>query len=800
MNYFKFAWRRLMFDKRTSFINLFGLTVGLVGFLLIVQYVWYEKSYDQFHTNKERIYRVGLEVYRDNKLNIRSAINYPGVGTALKADIPEVDKFLRMVREESMVQIGTERFREDQLFFADSSFFQIFSVPLVQGDAATVLKEPNSIVISSSIAQKYFGTSDCIGKTVNCNNHFINRDFIVTGVFKDLPQNTHLLANILVSFSTYNSNRPGFIQPFQWRDFYNYVLLRENADASSFIKKITATDFVNDHDKSFAQRNMKHALIPQQLTGIYLNSNLAHEINVSGNGSMLTFLLLIAFFVLGMAWINYINLSTAMAIKRVKEIGIRKTIGAIKKNLVGQFLTEAFLLNGIALLLALALLFLIKPSFNTLTGKNIGIPVTVWAGLFIFLLIAVVGSVWYPATLLSGFPPLKALKNEKLSSAKGGWLRKSLIIFQFSLSAVLIICTAVVLLQLKHMQKAPLGLNIDQTIVVRSPLPNDSASYNNYLVFKQSLSGNPLIKSVVASHVVPGDESEWTPGIRKIEEGSTMPGQSLTCSANAIEPGFIKQFDIPVKYGRDLSKDFGTDNYSILLTETAAAKLNFAKPEDALNRRLLIVGDTFTVVGITGDFRHYSVKHTPQPYVFFQRADEYRKYSVKVSGNDVAAAVAFIQKTYAEIFPQSNFEYVFADDLFAKQYDAEKKTGIIVSIFTIVAIIIACLGLLGLTIFITQQRIKEVGIRKVLGASVAGITTLLSKDFLKLVIVSSVIAFPLAWWAMNKWLEDFAYRITISWWLFAVTGVAIFLIAFLTVSVQTIKAALSNPVKSLRTE
>ncbi len=798
-NYFKFAWRRLMADKQTSFINLFGLTVALVGFLLIVQYVFYEKSYDGFYKRKEDIYKIGVEIYRDNKLNIRSAINYAGVGPALKAELPEVETYLRMLRVGSTVEIGTRRFRENDLFLADASFFEIFSIPLSEGDAATVLKEPNSVVISSSIAKKYFGDAHCAGKIIHCENYFPGKEFKVTGVFEDLPQNTHLACDMLLSWSSYD-NPPGHIQPWQWRDYHTYIMLKEHSDASSFVRKITALDFVNKRNSGFDRLNMRHALIPERLTDIYLRSDLVHEMKVPGNGQMLKFLLLIAFFVLGMAWMNYVNLSTAMATKRMKEIGIRKTIGAQKKNLIMQFLAEAFVLNGMALLLSLILVNLIKPYFNSFTGKYISMPWLTWAGSFLFVLLAILASVWYPASVLSRFSPLKALKNEKFSSSKGGLLRKSLIVFQFSISTVLIICTVIVLMQLRHMQKAPLGLNIDQTVVVRAPLPNDTVAYAGYLVFKEKLLRNPLIRNATASHVVPGDESEWTPGLRKLTEDNGAPGQSITCVANAIEPDFIKQYDLPIKIGRGLSKEFGTDERSILLTETACEKLNYSKPVDAINQRLIIVGDTFTVVGITGDFRHYGMKYAPLPYVFFQKKDEYRKYSVKISGNDVAGAIDFIQKTYSEIFPRSSFEFVFADELYGKQYDSEKKTAVIVSIFTILAIIIACLGLFGLTVFITRQKIKEISVRKVLGASVASIVQLLSKDFLKLVVAAIVIAIPVSWWAMHKWLQTFAYRVEITWWLPALAGIFAIFIALITVSFQAIKAAVTNPVNNLRSE
>ena len=796
---FKYAWRRLVADKITALINLFGLTAGILGFLLIVQYVWYEKSYDQFHKNKKRIYRIGLEVYRDNKLNIRSAINYAGVGPALKDEYSEVENYVRMVSGESDVQIGTQHFREEKTFFADEGLFQLFSIPLVTGNVVTALKGPNSAAVSESIALKYFGTVNCIGERLIAQNAFNQRDFAVTAVFKDLPQNTHLSGKIFLSFSTYN-NQPDFIQPWQWRDFHTYVLLKENADADAFIKKITAADFVNAHNKVFAERNIKHVLLPQLITDVYLKGNLAHEMGATGNGNALNILLIIAVFVLGMAWVNFINLSTASAIKRVKEMGIRKAIGALRSNLVKQFIAEAFLLNGIALLAALLLLYIIKPAFDALAAKQTSMPLTVWIMVILLLSFGVILSILYPAAVSSSFSPLKALKEEKISITKSGWLRKTLIVFQFSVSVMLIIGTAVVLLQLNHMQKAPLGMDIEQTIVIRAPIPADSGTYTKYLVFKSELLRNPVIKAITASHVVPGDEGHWTPAIRKLTDVNSNTITSLTASANAIEPGFLKQFDIPILHGRDFSKEFGTDSHSLLLTETACRQLGYNKPEEALNKQMLLMGDTFSVTGITGDFRHYSVKYKPEPYVFFQWVTDFRKYSVKVGGNNVSGTISFIKKTYEEMFPQHGFEYVFADDLFAQQYAAEKKLSIIISLFTTLAIIIACLGLFGLTIFVTQQRIKEIGIRKVLGAGIGGITALLSKDFLKLVIIAGFFAFPVSWWLVNKWLNNFAYRVKIGWEIFAAAGVVIVLIALITVSVQTVKAALSNPVKCLRTE
>jgi putative ABC transport system permease protein len=788
-----------MADKRTAFINLFGLAVGLTGFLLIIQYVWYEKSYDQFHKNKDRTYRIGLEVYRDNKLNIRSSINYAGVGPSLKDEYSEVEDYVRIVSGESDVQIGANHFREENTFFADASLFKIFSIPLLAGDAASALEKPNSAAIAESVALKYFGTVNCVGQRLTAHNAFNQHEFLVTAVFGDLPQNTHLAGNIFLSFSTYN-NQPGFIQPWQWRDFHNYVLLKQNANAQQFVHKITRYDFVNAHNKVFAERKMKHHLVPQKITDVYLHGGLAHELNTSGNAAVTNMLLVIAVFVLGMAWINFINLSTAAAIKRVKEIGVRKAIGALRGNLVMQFITETFLLNGIALVLAVGLFFLLKPAFVALAEKNMAMPSYAWAGVVVLLLFGVLLSVWYPSMVSASFSPLKALKDEKISTNKGGQLRRVLIIFQFAVSAVLIIGTLVVVQQLNYMRKAPLGLDIDQTIVVRAPIPADSVTYSKYLVFKETLLKNPVVKSVTASHVVPGDEGHWTPAIRKLADIDQTAISSITASANAIEPGFLKQYNIPVLYGRELSKDFGTDNSSVLLTEAACRQLGYQNPADALGDRMLLMGDTFAVVGITGDFRHFSVKYNASPYVFFQWITDYRKFSVKVSAGDMDETISFIKREYEKTFPQHAFEYVFNDELFARQYASEKKLSTIISIFAGLSVCIACLGLFGLTVFITQQRVKEIGIRKVLGAGVAAIATLLSKDFLKLVIVSVVVAFPVSWWLMNKWLEGFAYRINIGWQVFAVTGVSIMVIAFVTVGLQAVKAALSNPVKSLRTE
>lgn len=798
-SYFLFAWRRLLNDKRTAFINLFGLTLGIIGFLLIMEYVYFEKSYDKFHQHKNRLYRIGLEVYRDGKLNIRSAINYAGVGPSLKDEYSEVEQYARVVNGESDIQIGTQHFREENTFFAEEGLFTMFSFPMVNGNPATALQQPNSAVIAESIALKYFGTVECVGERMIAHNNFNYRDFVITGVFKDLPEQTHMKGNIFLSFSTF-SNQPDFILPWQWRDFYTYILLKENADATAFFNKISSADFVNAHNKTFEERKMHHRLVPQKVTDIYLHSNLAHEMNASGNASVLTVLQIVAIFVLGMAWVNFLNLSTATAIKRIKEIGIRKTIGALKKDILKQFISEAVLLNVLALILAAVVFIIIKPSFNQLAGKNLSMPPTAWLILIIVIAAGVLASVWYPASVLGSFSPHKALKEEKIAIAKGGWLRKGLIVFQFAISAILIICTITVVMQLNHMRHAKLGVDIEQTIVVRAPIPVDSATFSTYRVFKQQLLNNPDIKAVTASHVVPGDEGHWTPAIRKLDDITGNAVTSVTASANAIEPGFLQQYGIPVKHGRDLSGEYGTDHTSLLLTETAAKKLGYDNPQEALNKRMILMGDTFTVVGITGDFRHYSMKYEPEPYVFFQWLTDTRKYSVKVSGNNIAATIDFIRSRYEKLFPQHHFEYVFADELFAKQYASEKKLGIIVSLFTAMAIAIACLGLLGLTVFVIQKRVKEIGIRKVLGAGVMGITQMLSADFIKWVLVSLLVAVPVAWMVLSSWLQQFAYRIALSWWVFALAGLAILVMAVLTVSVQTIRAALANPVKALRSE
>jgi len=798
-NYFKYSWRRLLSDKRITFIHLAGLAIGIAGFLLIVQYVMYERSYDSFFENKDRIYRVGLEVYRDNKLSIRSAINYAGVGPALKTDYHEVEQFGRLLISESMIQIGTHRFREEKSFFADSGFFQIFSIPFIEGNRFTSLREPNSVVIAASVAKKYFGTTDCIGQRLHGENAYAERnEYVVTGVFDDLPQNTHLVGKIFFSFTTLTS-RPDFILDWQWRDYYTYVLLRQNSNSKSFEQKITQSDFVDDHNPEFLRRNMKHALMLQPVTGIFLYSDLNHELTATGNGNLLKYLLLIGIFVLGMAWVNYLNLSTAMAIKRLKEIGIRKTIGAARKNLVIQFLVEAFLMNALAFVIAVGIVSAMEPSFAAFIGEQMSVPFSVWISLAATLVLGALLSVAYPASVLSGFSPLKALKEEKLSASRSGLLRKSLIVFQFTVSIILIIGTVVVVLQLQHMQKADPGFKMDQTLVLRAQVPADSTAYANYLVFKNRLSQNPSIKSVTASHVVPGDEEHWTPAIRKLSETGSVVN-SYTISANAVEPGFLEDYEIPVKYGHTLLKEFGSDHHALILTEAACKKFNFDDPEKALNQRFLFMNDTFHVTGITGDFRHYSMKYAPEPYVFFQKPDEYRKYSVKIAGTDVASTIDFVKKTYEQTFPSSTFEYVFLDNLFGLQYASEKKFGVIASLFTAMAIFIACLGLFGLIVFISQQRIKEIGIRKVLGASVTSIIKLLSADFLLLILIASTIAFPIAWWAMNTWLQDFNYRINISWWIFLVAGVLAMVIGLMTIGTQAMKAAIVNPVKSLRTE
>jgi putative ABC transport system permease protein len=795
-NYVTVALRTLSRNRVFSAINILGLAVGMAASLLIFQYVSFERSYDAFHPDADDIYRIQLNAYQQGKLAYRSATSYPAIAPALEKEFPEVAETARLLdMDNGVVTYDRVQYRENNFYFADNSVFAVFHLPFVKGDPRTALRDPNAVVLSESTARKYFGTANPLGKTLRLGND----PYQVKGVFKDYPNNAHLELDLLFSFPKEHEEAS---TNWGWYDFFTYVKLRPGTDPDKFGAKVK--NLVMRHSPGREHPN-RAELFLQPLRSIHLHSDLNQEAEANGNGRAVDFLLIIAFFILAIAWINYINLATARAVDRAKEVGVRKAIGALRQQLVGQFLAESLLLNLVAVVVAMAMVWLALPAFNQLTGRALDpaqwLETPLWLpALLTFAAGSLLAGV-YPAFVLSGFRPVAVLKGRLRSTAKGLALRQALIVFQFAASVLLIVGTLTVYKQLRYMQNQTLGFNADQTLVVRSPGVIDSTYGVRAGSFKQELANAGIAPNVTASTYVPGIEILWTSTYRS--KGPLSQGPN-TLYINAVDESFLDAFGIELAAGRNFSPDFGTDRKGVLLNETAARLLGFRSPEEALNQEVYGGRDTTVVVGVVRDYHQLGLQRAHWPMLFRylrnMQADAAQFYSLKVPARDLDQTLAAIKGRYDQFFPGNPFEYFFLDTFFNEQYKAEQQFGRVFGLFAGLAVLIAALGLFGLISFTAVRRTREIGIRKVMGASVPGIVLLLSKDFLKLVGIAIAVAVPLAWHVMENWLADFAYRTEVGAGVLALAGLLALLIALLTVSFQAFKAAGTNPVKALRTE
>lgn len=816
------AFRNIKRNKFFSSLNILGLAVGMAVFLLISQYVVFENSYENFVKDRTNIYRVVLNAYRNNELIESSAENYPTVGPALKNELPEVLSFARLYNMgyKNNVIITNENAKPEQIAFkqrrflyADSSFLSMMNYEMVKGNAATALSTPNSVVISEKYAQMYFGKQDPIGKTLHMHDDDFNDELAkVTGVFKEVPPNTHLKFDILFSYQTLYGRRAGpkrYDQSWGRSDMYTYIQLRPNTNPKIVESKLKS--IVNKNKPELKQSHEAEILTLQPLKDIHLTSDLANEPETNGNANIVFFITLIGIFVLIIAWINYINLSTARAIGRAKEVGIRKVIGAYKYQLIVQFLAESALVNLLSLVIAFFVVSLVLPWFNKISGLSLDLSYLYrpWF-IVLILLLWIIGTLlsgFYPALVLSSFKPVSVLKGKLKSSTSGILLRKGLVVAQFMASIALIAGTFIIYRQLDYMMSQSLGMNINQVLVMDRPgLPpggsNKKKDYDNSIdIFFNELKKNPQVEAASMSVTVPGHQRAFKTTIRKYDGNSS---DSTIVRLNSMDYDFLNVFKMHIVAGRNFSKDFPADpDTAVILTESAIRLLGYKKPEDAIGKPLLINdfgGFKPLVVGVVNDYHQVSLKKPLEPTMFMFSAHDGEYYSIRIHTDRLSQTLQYVEQCWAKAFPGNPFEYFFLDEYFNQQYKNERRFGELFTTFAVLAIIISCLGLFGLSAFTASQRIKEIGIRKVLGASVKDITTMLSKDFLKLVLISILIASPLTWFIMNLWLRDFAYRINISWWIFIAAGLTALLIALLTVSFQAIKAALTNPIKSLRTE
>src|SRR5882762_2872768 len=803
-NFITSAIRNFLKHKSFTFLNVIGLSLGLAASLLILQFVKYERSYDMFHSKAGDIYRIQYNGFQNGKLNFECAAAVPAVGPALKNNFPEVSRFTRLYPVSGIItyenpEKGPIAFREEKMQITDSSVFEVFDFKLIKGDPKTSLAGPNKAIISQRAARKYFGDVDPIGKNISWDG---DKKFEVTGILENVPDNSHIKFDFLFSYQTLNrESRNESETSWGWYDFNTYVLLQPGTDVKSlqakwdgYVKKVRA--------EVWEKHNFRQEFVLQPLTRIHLYSKLLQESRPEeqGDGKSVYALSIIAFFILIIAWVNYINLATAKSFERANEVGVRKVMGAQKSQLVKQFLIESFLVNLFASLLAVLLVRLAWPSFSILSGRNIPLAYIYhrdfWQLLAILFMAGAILSGFYPALILSSFKPVSVLKGKMFRTSQGNVLRKSLVVFQFVSSVVLISGSVIVYQQLNFMRKQDLGVNINKTLVIGGPGIVDSLYEKNLESFKVETLRMAGIKSVTAASNVPGDEIFWTRGIRRLSGG---PESSITVYNVGIDYDYIPSFELKLAAGRNFDVHYPGDRKSVILNRALAEALDFKDTKNAIGEKVRLGGDTLEVAGIVENYHQMSLKTNVNP-IAFRLIPASAFFAFKIESENSRNAVAALEKPWKAFFPGNPMNYFFLDQFFNRQYDSDIKFGRVFGLFTLLAIFVACLGLFGLASFMTIQRTKEIGIRKVLGSSVPGIILLLSKGFIQLVLIANLIAWPLAWWIMNKWLESFPYRIEINLLLFVLAGLGVVIIAFLSVGFQTLKAALINPAETLKYE
>jgi putative ABC transport system permease protein len=813
-NYLKVTIRNLMKRKAYTLINILGLATGMTVCLLIVLFIRSELSYDDFQQKGDRVYRVVLERKYPERSSSYSIIPL-SIGDAIRHEFPEVEENTRLIdavnNDNLYVKAGDKVFEELHVFIADSNFFRVFTATLLEGDTSTALQKPNTAVLNERTAKKYFGSAaNAIGKSIETDGQ---NKYLVSAVCKDWPDNSHMVFDILLSSSSFPFTRQPNYTNFST---YTYLLLRPNTSPAALeakfpliVEKYVSGEIARSFGETFQQfqaaGNGYHYYL-QPLQRIHLISDLEAEIRPNGSIRAVYVFGIIAIFILCIACINFINLSTARSIERAKEVGIRKTFGSEKKALVFQFLLESTLISLLSILLSFVLILVLLPFFNRLSGKELSMsgffdPLKI-IGLLLFGVIVGVAAGLYPAFFLSSFQPIKVLKGKFQSNKYGTTLRNGLVVFQFAISIVLIICTIIVNQQMSFMLGDKLGFKKDHIIeVVRTDLVGGKTK-----AFRDELSKIQGVLHVTGTTNMPGDGGFF--GVSYLREGSR---ESMTGRGVIVDDQYAATLGLQLKEGRFFSGSFSTDSLSVVLNEKAVTALGLKEP--VVGARLTTTNPffnasdgspyTYTVVGVLKDFHFQTLHQAIAPLIFTNAAklrDVTPVTSLRIRGDDFGSTIKAIERTWHNFVPERPFHYVFLDQELATQYKTEQTVQRLFTVFSALAIFIACIGLLGLAAYATQQRIREISIRKILGASSGSIISMLSKDFLKLVLLSALLAFPMAWYAMYHWLQGFAYRVPLNWWVFLLAaGISLF-ITLLTISFQAFKAAIANPVKTLRSE
>jgi len=795
-NYLKIACRSLRRNRLFSAINITGLAVGVSSCVLIFLYVQYELGFDQFNTNADRLYRLTVQMHQPEEDSYYAATS-PRLAPTIQAAFPEVEKSTRIIYSKRLLSYNHKKFYETRTMFADSSLLQMFTFPMLAGNPAKALAQPYSIVLTESAAKNYFGKDQALGKIMKLSDTI---NLTVTGIIKDIPQNSHFSFNCVVSRSTISdlnkSTGSKYPNEDDWffLDSHTYLLLRKNTDALALQGKIDT--YIQ---KQMAPERKEYGMwlntFLQPLKDIHLKSNYEAEIKPETNSDIRYVYIFsgTALLILLIACCNFINLSTAKSLNRSKEIGLRKVIGAKRGQLISQFMGESFTLTVIASAISVILVVLALPGFNAFTQRHLAFNSSViFVYLFIILGVGVLSGL-YPALFMSSFQPVKALRGHIRHGWKDIFFRKGLVVFQFAIATALIIGTSLILEQLKFLQNKKLGLNKEQILQVEL-LAADLPKAQTLI---EAFSQNPHVISATLNDF----SFKGIPAITMLPEGAAQ-NELVAHNVISADEDFLRTFQLELVSGRDFSRDFPSDRKeAFIVNESAVKSFNWGTNKQALGKKIdWAFGKTGKVVGVVKDFNYSSLHNGISPLLIHIFPSFHRRLSVRLRPEDIPETVSALESVWKNTIAESPFKYAFMEENYNNLYIAEKNMKSVLSAFTILSVFVACLGLFGLAAFTIRQRYKEIGMRKVLGADIRDIVKLLSKDFLKLVLISVLVAIPIAWFAIDRWLRDFAYKVTVDMWIFIFAGLAALLIALLTVSLQAVRAAVANPVKSIRTE
>jgi len=808
-NYLTLAVRNLLKRKAYSFINIGGLAIGVAVCLVILKYVDFELSYDNFHKNAANIYRVTTITYQNGELRGTNAVSGYALGPSLLSDIPEVKNYVRTHPMYGGAVISNNhttgeplRFTEENIQYADSTFFDVFSYEFIEGDNATAFDKPTAMVITETTKKKYFGNAaDVIGKTLQISGGWTEGEYEVTGIIKDVPQNSHLHFDFIVNIHSLLKNEQyKNDNGWGWNNFVTYVELHPKASLEKAIEKLPA--FVDKYEgKDLAKSNSKAVINLQPIRDIHINPGNKNEPSQTISINTIYFFIVVAIFILTIAWINYINLSTARALERAKEVGVKKSMGVYRSQLILQFIFESIVVNFISVALSVLIAMALLPALGQIMNKTFQFD---FASPLFWLVIAslfVIGSLVsgaYPAFVLSSFNPVRVLKGSVDTAGSKFSMRKALVVFQFASSLILIAGTFAIYRQVNFMQTQDKGLTMDQMLIFNGPRVIEREKVLDQLIsFKNELKNIASVENVATSGAIPGGGFNWGTGMRK---NNAPEEDNRNGSVVWVDPDFIKTYNIDVVTGKTWNPNSESDMKSVLINEAAITSFGLGNAEKALEEKIILGNDTLAILGVLKNYHWNSLKSEHTPFILAPGKIHGRKFSVHLAGKTMHESVEKIEKLYKERFPGNPFTYYFLDDFYNQQYRDDQQFGKIFSMFAGLAIVIACLGLWGLASFTTTQKLKEIGVRKVLGASVTSILRLLTSQFMILVLIACVIALPITWYALDKWLNTFAFRIGLAWDLFVVPVAILVVIALATISIQIMRGAATNPANILRSE